>query len=117
MRETRSIGEAMIKDNREPSEVVHYYTFSGKEDLEDDGGFPEQLKENDNTCAKICGIRRQIRIDDMGRFINPNGMYKQKIKQNRWVTVSQKVFNSYMHFLRTKKQSYLLHAEREAMNG
>jgi hypothetical protein len=117
MSEKRSTGEPVVKDAGEVTEYVAYYTFAGKEDLLDDDGYPCQLEENNLTYAKQVGKHTLLRLDRMGKFINPNGLYAQDMKASRWITVSKKVFTNYIKFLKTKQQSFYLYAEREAMNG
>lgn len=63
-----------------------------------------------------------------GRMLNPWGLFYQEGDESRYEKqmgryryeyqkVSEGVFNSYLHFLKTRSERHLLHAEREAVNG
>lgn len=92
-----------------------YYAFKGTQDHFDEDGYPVHTEKKKNTLAMCTGDRRVILVDDAGRFINPAGLYPQKVRLERWISVSKKVFADYINFLKTKKQLYLTSAEREAV--
>jgi Ser-tRNA(Ala) deacylase AlaX len=113
MKETRSVGQAVKTDNTIMTDTTTFYTIKGRQDLFNDDGLPIQIKEDEYTYAKEAGLRRQIRIDDRGHLINPNGLYANtKVKMDRWVPASKQAFASYLFFLKTKNEMYLRDAER-----
>lgn len=93
-------------------EEVTYFTFNGSEDKIIDGK-PVRRKKDKYAYASQSGNKYMIKIDDRGQFMNPRGMYKQEAKYDRWINVSEKVFNYYLSFLKTGNKLYLTHAERE----
>lgn len=104
------------------TDTTTYYTYKGYQDDFNEDGYPIHIKEKLNTrtgkdtFAKSTGVRKLIRVDDGGKFFNPKGMYVQRGGLiPRWMTVSDKAFNHYINFLKTKNMSYYLNAEREAI--
>lgn len=66
---------------------------------------------------------------DAGFFVNPQSMWYVELNAKRFdkrtkaksvyefKSVKKEVFESYLHFLKTKNQTYLRWAERESING
>lgn len=107
--------EDKVEIEEATEDVVTYFTIKGKQDDFDIDGFPVQEKENKDTLAKRSGNRRLVKIDNMGKFFNPYGMYASRANYERWLQVNEKTFNFYLNFLKTKNQSFLLNAERNAI--
>lgn len=103
-----------IKKSVVETKTTTYFTIKGKEDRVENG-FPVQDKENQFTYAKQTGLRKMVRIDDRGELMNPIGMYPQKIKLDRWISISNSAFQSYLDFLRTKNALFLRQAQRNAV--
>ena len=112
MKETRSTGQAVKESDVELTNETTFYTVKGKQDAFDEKGYPTQKEENQFTYAKITGVRRMLRLDDRGHLINPNGLYNDKVKLDRWVPATKEAFASYLEYLKTKNQMFIRQAER-----
>lgn len=105
----------------EPTDNVTYFTMKGKDSKDNvvvkDGNYV-QLKSNEFTYAKCCGVRRELRVDDNGQLINPiNAMFQQKNKLGRFKKVTAEAFDLYVDFLTTKKEKSFLQANRIAKDN
>jgi hypothetical protein len=126
----------IIDPSREPPEERRgtVYTVAGKEDyLEEESGLPcldvdpEEAKNNPYAhamkLAGSAGPRFFVKQGVYGKLFNPLGLFSegresQKIRhagRPEWQLkeVTEKVFNFYVNFLRTKNLSYIHNAERE----
>jgi hypothetical protein len=102
-------------EDRELSETTVYYTMKGSNGQLQESGHTTQEEPNSYTYARESGTKKQIRLDDRGDFMNPVGMYAQRAKMERWATVTDAAFASYLNFLQTKNQMFLRQAERNAI--
>ena len=113
MSEKQSIAQTLKQKHEEITETTVYYTLKGYEDKLVDG-YPVQDEENKYTFAKATGARKLLKIDDRGNFMNPLGLLSQKTRLDRFVPVSDETFSSYLDFLKTKREMFYLHAQRNA---
>ena len=105
------------------------YTAFGKQDWLDEGGFPRADLEGFDPAqvhAKaVKGDERTkfyVKTGRHGKFFDPAGLYSEgtEYKQKRhagkpeWElkNVSQKAFDFYINFLKTKNTAWLRNAER-----
>jgi|TARA_R110002020_G_scaffold46539_17_gene132387 hypothetical protein len=115
------------------NETTEVFTFWGKHDFEDIKGFPMlnlNKKENafdmiDAYAVKITRGSKSsyyVRRGKHGRLYNPIGMYSEgnankKLRQGQFEwnlkPTSQKIFDYYTNFLKTKNTAWLNNAERE----
>lgn len=105
----------------QPTEEVTYFTMKGKDNKNNivvkEGNYT-QLKENEFTYARCCGVRRELRVDDNGQLMNPiNAMFQQKNKLGRFKKVNQEAFDLYVGFLTTKQEKLFLQANRIAKDN
>ncbi len=115
MQERTSHGLPAKSKKDEVADTTVYYTIKGKQTSFNEAGFPVQDDENQYTYARETGKKKQIRLDDRGEFMNPLGLYAQRVKMERWVSVSDGTFASYLQFLKTKNQMFIRQAERNAV--
>lgn len=110
--------------------IDEFYTIMGDQDYYDDNNNPRLLKDdNKKTLAKKLYVENNklkylIKISTDGKFHNPLSVVpKQKMsssfldikcKESKFKSVSNKTFNMYINFLRTKNLSWLYNADREA---
>lgn len=104
-----------------PTELVTHYTMKGKDSKDNvivkDGNYI-QIKENEFTYARECGVRKELRIDDNGQLMNPiNAMFQQKNKLGRFKKVTPEAFDLYIGFLSTKQEKLFLQANRVAKDN
>lgn len=107
-----------------------FYTIFGKHDWLDDEGFPRVNKEAPDAYAKsISGNTKTkffVKRGRYGKLYNPIGLYSEGTanKQLRhagkpeWEfrEETEKVFDFYIRFLKTKNSAWLNNAEREQHN-
>lgn len=98
--ERRPVIQPVKEQVKEPNTA--FYTIKGQQEDINEKGFPIQSEENHLTYAKEVGLKKMLRVDDRGDFINPMGFYTQKNKLDRWVSVSDEAFTNYLTFLKTK---------------
>lgn len=113
------------------------YTVLGRQDYLDEYDFPRLAKQEkkdgrgkeytiypedrQEAYARKTNGEYFVKRGRRGRFFNPIGLYtetdsnKETMGRKEWVfdKVTQKVFNLYVDFLRTKNPAYLRNAERE----
>ena len=104
-----------------------FYTIFGKHEWIDEEGFPRLHNENSDAYAKsVTGNTRTrffVKRGRHGKLYNPIGIYSEGTanKQLRhtgrleweFKESTQKVFNFYIRFLKTKNSAWLNNAERE----
>ena len=104
-----------------------FYTIFGKHDWLDDEGFPRVNEEAPDAYAKsISGnfeTKFFVKRGRYGKLYNPIGLYSEGTanKQLRhagkpeweFKKETEKVFNFYINFLKTKNSAWLNNAERE----
>ena|SRR3990172_6215169 len=117
-----------------PQNQIISYTIFGKHTSVDIEGFPLINHTSTHICAQYQkktdvdgkAIHRYfIRRGDDGTFYNPIGMYESSFTKSSYKKathgeytlreVQSKVFKMYLQFLKTKNQSWLKNAEREAI--
>ena len=93
----------------------------------DDSDEVTVAEDRDEAYAKIVdsdtGRAYFIKRGPGGHFFNPLGLFtegnagKRRLGENVWkyARVNRKVFDLYLHFLRTKNQAWLNNAEREGV--
>jgi len=106
-----------------------FYTIAGEQDYYDENNNPRLINDTNKTLAKKLFTDKQkprflIKTNTEGRFHNPlNIASKQKMSSNfldkkcrdpKYKSVSSKVFNMYINFLKSKNLSWLYNADREA---
>jgi|TARA_R110000824_G_scaffold136817_2_gene300617 hypothetical protein len=111
-------------------ETTSLYTILGKQDWVDEDGFPRMnIKEFDPAQVHAKAVEDSnktkfyIKKGRYGKPFDPMGIYTEgtEYKQKRhagkpeWELkpVSEKAFNFYINFLRTKNFAWLRNAERE----
>lgn len=107
---------------------LELFTLSGQEELIVDNT-PMRTKEDDKVYAKKIqkkdgSFKYMIKTSKDGKLFNPVSIYGEEkpntfldsvCKSNeKFRTVSEKTFQWYIKFLTTKKENWLIHAEREA---
>jgi len=104
-----------------------FYTILGKHKTIDSEGNPILIQECDNVFAKKINnentVKYFIKVGLYGKVYNPIGMYsegrhtkfltKAGKKEYDFKQVSEKVFDMYLRFLRSKNIAWLNNAERE----
>jgi hypothetical protein len=104
-----------------------FYTIVGREDYRDDKNNPRLQKESMYTYAKKIyrqdgTFKSYIRILSNGYVYNPLSQVSEKNyafldrvckEGTKFREVSPKVFDMYIHFLRTKNISWINNVERE----
>ena len=102
-----------------------YFTVSGLEDYLDINNNPRvtSLEDNKILAKKVTrednSTKYSIKIDSNGKIYNPVSMYVDKESfldkvcrgSEKFKEVNFKIFNMYIHFLRTKNISWLNNAE------
>jgi hypothetical protein len=116
-----------IKKTEDNIEYEHYTLF-GDHDYLDDNNNPRSKKDSDKVIAQRAGypdgrIKHFLKIGPHGKLYNPIGLYSEgnankfvaKFGKKTWEykQVSQRVFELYTNFLRTKNIAWLNNAERE----
>ena len=103
------------------------YTVFGKHDWLDDDGFPRLDSEGTDTYAKAIAGNERIKFfvkrGRHGRLYNPIGLYSEGTanKQLRhagkpeweFKETTERTFDFYINFLKTKNSAWLSNAERE----
>lgn len=130
MRETDT--NNFIFQQKTPEVVDHldeFYTLSGDQDYFDDNNNPRLTKDGPKTLAKKLYTEKSrprylIMMNTDGKLHNPmNITSKQKMTSNfldrkcrepKFKSVSDKTFNMYINFLKSKNLSWLYNADREA---
>jgi hypothetical protein len=114
-------------DTEKQEENVEYFTILDKQDYLNQEANPCLKNDGTKACAKIVTNylnntkKYFIKIDHNGKLINPMSIYtsdkdhfvRELGKKIRYKSVSPKVFETYMYFLRTKNIAWLNNAERE----
>jgi len=114
-------------DTEKQEENVEYFTILDKQDHLNQEANPCLKNDGTEACAKIVTNYSNntkkyfIKIDHNGKLINPMSIYtsdkdhfvRELGKKIRYKSVSPKVFETYMYFLRTKNIAWLNNAERE----
>ena len=104
-----------------------YFTVSGIQDYDDANNNPRIVELTDQRvlAKKIIrednSIKYSIKIDSQGKIYNPVSIYVDKESfldrvckgSEKFKEVNFKIFNLYIHFLRTKNISWINNAERE----
>ena len=104
-----------------------FYTIFGKHDWLDDEGFPRINEETPDAYAKSISGNSEtkffVKRGRYGKLYNPIGLYSEGTanKQLRhagkpeweFKKETEKVFNFYINFLKTKNSAWLNNAERE----
>lgn len=104
-----------------------YFTVSGLEDYLDVNNNPRvtSLEDNKILAKKVTrednSTKYSIKIDSNGKIYNPVSMYVDKESfldkvcrgSEKFKEVNFKIFNMYIHFLRTKNLAWINNAERE----
>jgi hypothetical protein len=104
-----------------------YFTVSGLEDYLDINNNPRVTSPEDNKilAKKVTrednSTKYSIKIDSNGKIYNPVSMYVDKESfldkvcrgSEKFKEVNFKIFNMYIHFLRTKNLAWINNAERE----
>lgn len=113
----------------ETSSLDEFYTVVGSEDYLDDHNNPRLNSDNEKTLAKKLFTdqdkpRYLIKINTDGKFHDPFNLHsKPKLQSNfldrtckepKFKAVTNKVFDMYIKFLKTKNLSWLYNANREA---
>jgi hypothetical protein len=116
-------------DYEKLNNIDEFYTMVGDQDYRDDNNNPRLLKDdNKKTLAKKIFTENKtkylVKMNTDGKLHNPLSVVsKQKMTSNfldrkcrepKFKTVSNKTFNMYINFLRTKNLSWLYNADREA---
>jgi hypothetical protein len=103
------------------------YTIFGKHDWLDEEGFPRLQSESSDAYAKlIAGGKKNkffVKRGSHGRLYNPIGLYTEGTANSQlrhagkpaWEfrEATEKTFNFYIQFLKTKNSAWLSNAERE----
>jgi hypothetical protein len=118
------------KDMEDDNRICKNYTLKGKEDFLDTDQFPcVQNEEDIRTHAKLVQIdkstRYYVKMGKTGRLFDPMGLFDegQQLKQMRHAArphwsfrqTSEKVFDLYTSYLKTKNPAHLHNAEREIL--
>ena len=104
-----------------------FYTMFGKHDWVDEEGFPRMDSESVDTYAKSIIDENKnkffVKRGRYGKLFNPIGIYSEGTagKQMRhagrpewqFKEASQKTFDFYIRFLKTRNSAWLHNAERE----
>jgi hypothetical protein len=104
-----------------------YFTVSGLEDYLDINNNPRVTSPEDNkilakkVTREDSSTKYSIKIDSNGKIYNPVSMYVDKESfldkvcrgSEKFKEVNFKIFNMYIHFLRTKNLAWINNAERE----
>ena len=104
-----------------------YFTVSGLEDYLDINNNPRvtSLEDNKILAKKVTrednSTKYSIKIYSNGKIYNPVSMYVDKESfldkvcrgSEKFKEVNFKIFNMYIHFLRTKNLAWINNAERE----
>lgn len=122
---------AEILDLEEEKEV-DLYTFFGKHDFLDELGYPklridkkiiDKVFSNNRALAiRINGKKARYfaKIDSRGKLCDPDGLYSQRARPGQksleFKSISEKAFNFYINFLKTKNKAWLNNAERELIS-
>lgn len=128
-----NIDDCIFRQSNEPPKdpdlLSEFYGFIDDYDFLDESNNPRLTNDNHRTLAKK--IRRDdgtfkffVKTNASKKLYNPMSMYgKAEIgstfldktcKDFKFKSVNKKIFDLYIHFLRTKNMSWLYNAEREA---
>ena len=114
-----------VEDDLLKSEL---FTVAGEENITLNN-MPMRTKEDNKVYAKKIqkkdgSFKYMIKTSKDGKFFNPVSIYGEEkpntfldnvCKSNdKFRSVSEKTFQWYLKFLSTKKENWLIHAEREA---
>ena len=116
-------------DSTHEDETTLLYTVFGKQDWVDEEGFPRiDLEDFDPAQVHAKAVKGDertkfyVKVGRHGKFFDPVGLYSEgtEYKQKRhagrpeWElkNVSQKAFDFYINFLKTKNAAWLRNAER-----
>ena len=131
--ETHVINKKKATKNPKRTEVV--YTLTGKEEYLANDHYPcikldsETAQESPDAFAMKITIGQRTKyyakLGKHGRLYNPIGMFSEGMVskrlghagklESRFTEISERVFNFYKDFLRTKNIAYLHNAERELL--
>lgn len=109
--------------------VENYFTVMGEQDFLDEEANPRLKTDSIKAYAKIVTDLKEkttkffIKTDHYAKLLNPTSIYEddknkfinQLGKKIKFKSVSKKVFDLYISFLRTKNIVWLNNAEREMM--
>lgn len=130
MRETDAndfIFQQKVSENVD--KLDEFYSMTGDQDYYDDNNNPRLVKDGSKTLAKKLFTEKSrprylILMNTDGKLHNPlNITSKQKMTSNfldrkcrepKFKSVSEKTFNMYVNFLKSKNLSWLYNADREA---
>jgi hypothetical protein len=116
-------------DSNELSKLDEFYSIMGDQDYYDENNNPRLFKDNKKTLAKKLFTennkpRYLIKMNTDGKFHNPlsisskqkmvGNFLDRKCREPKFRSVSNKVFNMYLNFLKSKNLSWLYNADREA---
>lgn len=116
-------------DNQNINKLDEFYSITGDQDYYDENNNPRLLNDDSKkTLAKKLFTEDNkpkylIKVSTDGKFFNPLNILKQrmvgsfldrKYRQPKFKSVSNKVFNMYLNFLKSKNLSWLYNADREA---
>tara|TARA_Y100000004_G_scaffold182631_1_gene229587 strand:+ start:1225 stop:1596 length:372 start_codon:yes stop_codon:yes gene_type:complete len=116
-----------IKESQPENKHYEYYTIFGEHEYLDENNFPKLKDGTKDVLAKSITIddntRYFIKLGSHGKIYNPIGMFSEgtsnkflsKIGKKAWEfkSVSPRVFDLYIKFLKTKNIAWLRNAERE----
>jgi hypothetical protein len=118
------INKSKIEDSAS-SEYKYYTIFGSHSSLDENGNPVIENKKNSFAYSRLLAGEQTfyLKIGMYGKIFNPMGLYSEG-KQNKFLSkigreeytfkkVSQKVFDLYLNFLRTKNTAWLNNAERE----
>lgn len=109
--------------------VENFFTLIGDHDFLDEEANPRVKEDSVKAYAKIVTDLKEkttkffIKTDHYAKLLNPTSIYEddknkfvnQLGKKIKFKSVSKKVFDLYVSFLRTKNPVWLNNAEREMM--
>lgn len=117
-------------DYEQLDSIDEFYTIMGDQDYYDNDNNPRLLKDdNKKTLAKKLYTENKkpkylIKMNTAGKLHNPLSIVSQqkmtsnfldrKCREPKFKSVSNKTFNMYVNFLKTKNLSWLYNADREA---
>ena len=123
------------KATKKPKRTEVVYTLTGKEEYLENDHYPcikldsETAQESPDAFAMKITIGQRTKyyakLGKHGRLYNPIGMFSEGMVSKRlghagklewrFTEISERVFNFYKDFLRTKNIAYLHNAERELL--
>jgi len=117
------------KESENIDQLDEFYTLTGDHDYYDEDNNPRLVKDGPKTLAKKLFTDKRsprflIKMNTDGKLHNPTNITsKQKMTSNfldrkcrepKFKSVSVRVFNMYLNFLKSKNLSWLYNADREA---